>query len=199
MVGGVATRATSDAEPMAAIELVKGVAGRRRITLGADKAYDTANFVLECREENVTPHAAQNITTTRGSRLDGRTTRHAGSAVSLRIRKADRGGLRLDQGGGRSRPGQAARPGSGRRRLRSRPRRLQPAAAAEAPGAAVVSQGGVCPGCTTNAGGNHRTGLKTPGPPANTARAGANTPLEPKPWLSTTILQQPVKARLKSS
>src|SRR5918999_4907216 len=87
MVGGVATRATSDAEPLAAIELVKGVAGRRRLTLGADKAYDTANFVLECREENVTPHVAQNITTTRGSRIDGRTTRHAGYAVSLRIRK----------------------------------------------------------------------------------------------------------------
>ena len=38
------------------------MAGARRITLGADKAYDTANFVLECREENVTPHVAQNIT-----------------------------------------------------------------------------------------------------------------------------------------
>jgi transposase len=87
IVGGVATRATGDAEPLAAIELVKAVAGRRRITLGADKAYDTANFVLECREENVTPHVAQNITTTRGSRIDGRTTRHPGYAVSLRLRK----------------------------------------------------------------------------------------------------------------
>jgi hypothetical protein len=87
MVGGAATRATGDAEPLAAIELVKGVAGKRRITLGADKAYDTANFVLECCEENVTPHVAQNITTTRGSRIDGRTTRHPGYAASLRIRK----------------------------------------------------------------------------------------------------------------
>jgi transposase len=87
MVDGVATRATSDAEPLAAIELVKGVGGKRRITLGADKAYDTANFVLECREEKVTPHVAQNINAVRGSRIDGRTTRHAGYAVSLRIRK----------------------------------------------------------------------------------------------------------------
>ena len=87
LVGGVATRATSDAEPLAAIELVKGVAGRRRITLGADKAYDTENFVMECREEKVTPHVAQNINAVRGSRIDGRTTRHAGYAVSLRIRK----------------------------------------------------------------------------------------------------------------
>jgi transposase len=87
LVDGAATRATSDAEPLTAVELVKGVAGRRRITLGADKGYDTGNFVMECREENVTPHVAQNITTIRGSCIDRRTTRHAGYAVSLRIRK----------------------------------------------------------------------------------------------------------------
>ena len=87
IVGGVATRATGDAEPLAAIELVKAVASSRRVTLGADKAYDTANFVLECREENVTPHVAQNITATRGSRIDARTTRHPGYTASLRIRK----------------------------------------------------------------------------------------------------------------
>jgi IS5 family transposase len=87
IVAGVSTRATGDAEPLAAIELVKAMAGRRRITLGADKAYDTANFVMECREEKVTPHVAQNITTTRGSRIDGRTTRHPGYAASLRVRK----------------------------------------------------------------------------------------------------------------
>ena len=63
------------------------MAGSRRLTLGADKAYDTANFVMECREEKVTPHVAQNITATRGSRIDGRTTRHPGYAASLRIRK----------------------------------------------------------------------------------------------------------------
>ena len=87
MVDGVATRATGDAEPLTAIALVKAKAGARRITLGADKAYDTADFVMECREENVTPHVAQNITASRGSRIDGRTTRHPGYAVSLRIRK----------------------------------------------------------------------------------------------------------------
>jgi IS5 family transposase len=87
IVGGVATRATGDAEPLAAIELVKAVAGSPRVTLGADKAYDTANFVMECREETVTPHVTQNITTTRGSRIDGRTTRHPGYAASRRVRK----------------------------------------------------------------------------------------------------------------
>ncbi len=86
IVGAVATRATGDAEPMAAITLVKTVAGRR-ITLGADKAYDTRDFVRECREAGVTPHVAQTIAATRGSRIDGRTTRHPGYAVSLRLRK----------------------------------------------------------------------------------------------------------------
>jgi hypothetical protein len=46
-----------------------------------------ADFVLECREANVTPHVARNITPTRGSRIDGRTTRHPGYGASLRIRK----------------------------------------------------------------------------------------------------------------
>ena len=103
MVSGVATRATGDAEPLAAIELVKGVAGKRRITLGADKAYDTATFVLECREEKVTPHVAQNIPTTRGSRIDGRTTHHPRYAALDPRAQADRGGLRLGEGDRRAR------------------------------------------------------------------------------------------------
>ena len=72
---------------MTAVELLKAEAGGRRITAGVDNAYDTANFVLECREENITPHVTQNITTVRGSRIDGRTTRHPGYAISLRARK----------------------------------------------------------------------------------------------------------------
>jgi transposase len=87
LVGGVATRATGDAEPFAAIELLQAATDGRRVTVGADKAYDTANFVMECREANVTPHVTQNITSVRGSRIDARTTRHPGYAVSLRIRK----------------------------------------------------------------------------------------------------------------
>jgi transposase len=100
IVGGVATRATGDAEPLAAIELVKAVAGGRRVTLGADKAYDTANFVMECREEKVTPHVAQNITATRGSRIDGRTTRHP----AMRPRFASASGSRRASAGRRRSP-----------------------------------------------------------------------------------------------
>ncbi|MFO0447582.1 MAG: transposase, partial [Pseudomonadota bacterium] len=54
--------------------------------LGGDKGFDTQDFVAELREINVTPHVAQN-TNGRRSAIDGRTTRHPGYAISLRIRK----------------------------------------------------------------------------------------------------------------
>jgi transposase len=54
----------------------------RRITVGADKAYDTEDFVRTARELNVTPHIASNDKN-RSSNLDRRTTRHRGYAISL--------------------------------------------------------------------------------------------------------------------
>jgi hypothetical protein len=54
----------------------------RRITVGADKAYDTKDFVTTARELNVTPHVTKNDKGRR-SNLDRRTTRHAGYAISL--------------------------------------------------------------------------------------------------------------------
>ena len=57
------------------------------VTVGADKAYDTTEFVTECRAIDVVPHVAQNITEHRGSMIDARTTRHPGYALSQRIRK----------------------------------------------------------------------------------------------------------------
>lgn len=59
----------------------------KRITVGADKAYDTRGFVTACRDNNVTPHVAQNTTRAGGSAIDGRTTRHSGYAISQRKRK----------------------------------------------------------------------------------------------------------------
>ncbi len=61
-------------------------ANARRVTVGADKAYDTRGFVKACREAGVTPHVAQN-TSNRRSAIDRRTTRHCGYGVSQRIRK----------------------------------------------------------------------------------------------------------------
>ncbi len=51
-----------------------------------NKAYDAEDFVNELRSMKVTPHAAQN-TSGRSSAIDSPTTRHAGYALSQRIRK----------------------------------------------------------------------------------------------------------------
>jgi IS5 family transposase len=80
------TQATGYAEREAALSMLEEVPGDHHITLGADKGYDTRDFIEGCRELNVTPHVAQN-TTNRSSRIDERTTRHAGYAVSQRRRK----------------------------------------------------------------------------------------------------------------
>ena len=61
--------------------------GRRRVTLGADKGYDTREFVAFCRALNVTPHVARNRLRPGGSALDARTVRHPGYAISQWVRK----------------------------------------------------------------------------------------------------------------
>ena len=87
IVGAVATRASGHAERLAARHLIEPHADRpQKVTLGGDKGFDTQDFVAELREINVTAHVAQN-TNGRRSAIDGRTTRHAGYAISLRIRK----------------------------------------------------------------------------------------------------------------
>jgi transposase len=87
LVDASLTQADGHAERMAALHMIEPFAERPRpITLGADKAYDTTDFVNELRSMNVTPHVAQNESG-RSSAIDGRTTRHAGYAVSQRIRK----------------------------------------------------------------------------------------------------------------
>ena len=59
---------------------------RGRATLGADRGYDTRDFVQAVRARGVTPHVAQNDRGRR-SAIDGRTTRHRGYGRSLRQRK----------------------------------------------------------------------------------------------------------------
>lgn len=87
-VAGKVTQATGTAERIAAMELlVENVPGNGRITLAADKAYDTFDFVDVLREQRVTPHIARNEGRRGGSAVDGRTTRHAGYAISQRFRK----------------------------------------------------------------------------------------------------------------
>jgi IS5 family transposase len=78
------TKGSGTAERDAAIEMLEALGGGRRLTLGADKAYDVAGFVEELREIRVTPHVAQKR---QGSAIDARTVRHPGYAVSQRVRK----------------------------------------------------------------------------------------------------------------
>ncbi len=81
------TQATGYAEREAALALLRRLPRRaRRRTVAGDKGFDTADFIAGCRELGVTPHVAQN-TTNRRSAIDGRTTRHDGHVISLRIRK----------------------------------------------------------------------------------------------------------------
>lgn len=61
-------------------------APRRRRTVGADQAYDTADFVDQVRTVEMTPHVAQHDTRRGGSAIDGRTTRHVGYAKSQHAR-----------------------------------------------------------------------------------------------------------------
>jgi transposase len=77
------TQATGTAERETALSMLGKVPGKRRITVGGDKNYDTKDFVTSCRSMTVTPHVARRET----SILDGRTTRHTGYKVSQRIRK----------------------------------------------------------------------------------------------------------------
>lgn len=81
------TIASGYAEREAALALVDRLPKRRRITLGADKGYDVADFIARCREREVTPHIASTSDPRRRSAIDGRTSRHPGYLVSQRKRK----------------------------------------------------------------------------------------------------------------
>ena len=83
IVGTYLTEADGHAERDAALLMAyeKRKRSRRRITLGADKAYDTQDFVKALREMNITPHVAQN-NRNRRSAIDRRTTRHNSYQIS---------------------------------------------------------------------------------------------------------------------
>ncbi len=85
-VSGQVTPPTGRSAREAALAMVAEVATGRRVTLGADRSHDTAQFVEDLRRRGVTPHVAQN-TANRRSAIDDRTTRHRGYAVSRRKRK----------------------------------------------------------------------------------------------------------------
>jgi len=93
IVDAALTRAGGTAERDAALAMLDRRKGaRRRITLGADKAYDIRAFIEDLRARRVTPHIAIDghvrvNGTPRKTAIDKRTTRHPGYAVSQRLRK----------------------------------------------------------------------------------------------------------------
>ena len=80
------TQADGHAERRAALAMIHrhSPGSTRRLTVGADKGYDCADFVNDLRQACVTPHVAQKV---RHSAIDGRTTRHSGYAISQKSRK----------------------------------------------------------------------------------------------------------------
>lgn len=80
--------ANGKAEREAALAMIDDASrGNVPSTLGADKGYDTKDFVASCRERGVTPHVARNEHARRSSAIDGRTTRHPGYRASQIVRR----------------------------------------------------------------------------------------------------------------
>ena len=76
------TAATGTAEREAALLLLGALP--HGSTVGGDKGFDVPSFVEGVRDLDITPHVAQKV---KGSAIDGRTTRHAGYAISQQKRK----------------------------------------------------------------------------------------------------------------
>jgi hypothetical protein len=77
--------ASGRAERRVALAMLdENLPGERRLTLGADKGYNTHDFVVDCRDRNITPHVADKV---KHSALDRRTTGKASYSISQRIRK----------------------------------------------------------------------------------------------------------------
>jgi transposase len=76
-------QADGTAERDAAVVMIASLPDDDRVTVGADKGYDTKGFVADARGLNATPHVSQK----KHSAIDGRTTRHEGYRVSQQKRK----------------------------------------------------------------------------------------------------------------
>src|SRR5580704_12240918 len=130
-VAGMVTLADGTAECRASQIMLKAKAKEAggRITVGEDKAYDTADHVAHLRAINVTPHVTQNdcITATgkrRRSAIDGRTTRHEGYGMSQSCRAMIE--YRLGQAARHDAQDQTSWPSQRLYRLHAQSDRLQP-------------------------------------------------------------------------
>jgi transposase len=87
IVNAMVWEATGTAERDTALVMLEQIPGKRRVTVGGDKGFDTADFIAECRHMQVTPHVAQNDARPGGSAIDQRTTRPESYRISQRKRK----------------------------------------------------------------------------------------------------------------
>jgi len=87
IVQAEASQATGVAEREIAVKLLSQLPGKQSKTVGADKNYDTKNFVSVCREMKITPHVARNDKRPGGSAIDGRTSSKESYQVSQKKRK----------------------------------------------------------------------------------------------------------------
>ncbi|WP_133599592.1 IS5 family transposase [Tepidicella xavieri] len=78
------THASGTAEREAALKMLARQKRKARLTVGADKGYDCRAFVQGCRQLGITAHVAAKA---KHSAIDGRTQRHEGYQVSLKVRK----------------------------------------------------------------------------------------------------------------
>jgi hypothetical protein len=134
IAAAMVTQADGYAEREAALLMLadKQKGRSRRITVGADKAYDAKDFVTSRAQAlNVTPHISKNDNGRR-SNMDGRTTRHAGYGDQPELPLAGREELRLAETDRAGAPGEGPRPAQGGLGLRLQLRGTQPAEAAKA-------------------------------------------------------------------
>ena len=99
IVDAALTRASGTAQRESALAMLGRRGKGRWATLGADKAYDEAEFVDALRNRDVTPHiAVDRLLTKTGkrrlTRIDRRTTGHSGYAASQRLRNRIKEGFR---------------------------------------------------------------------------------------------------------
>jgi len=87
VVASEVSQASGTAERDSALRMARSLKGAHQKTIGADKGYDTSDFVADLRINGITPHVAQNIQARRRSAIDGRTAHHQGYAQSINARK----------------------------------------------------------------------------------------------------------------
>lgn len=85
--------ASGTGERDGALDMLIAASVKRGATLGADKGYDTQDFIAALKQRGIKPHIARH-TKGRRSAVDHRTARGKGYAISLQIRK------RIEQGFG---------------------------------------------------------------------------------------------------